>query len=1246
MSEVCDKFEVVLQSKTDPSIYVHVSEHQVLRFQRCSSGLYYVDLNANSEPFTQYTFFSTVRANKEFFSPREIQRADNARQLQANLAWPSTADFKSYVKNNLLINCETTVDDISRAEAIYGPQVPMLRGKMVRKMLNEFTTLPRTPLPTDVAQHHPTDEIDMDFFFVNGNPFLHTKTKVIKFRAVQSHTGRGKVETSNTLKTIIAAFEMSGIKITGLNGDNEFEKIRELVQPVPVHIAGREEHIGRIERDIRTIEERCRCYCSAMPFKRITKLLLSSIIEEIILCLNDFPGKNGVSKTLSPSAIILGRPKRDCSNLTITPGAYAEIKEQTTNTMKYRSTGAIALRPSNGRGGYYFQSLTTGRQVHVPGKAAWTELPTPQHVIDHFEEMARAEGQPIMNNKVPIFEWAPGVPILDDDQYDDHDVAFNEDDEVADVVPPPRADGPNDTMSIPADSDDDADSLDPAEDDPAPEIEPITDDSDDDTYTSDIDHVETEERHIDNDSDSDSEDTPSETEEREHDDIEAETQERENNAPDAANSDSDDDKPVSTTAPTVQLPDEDADDTQAPRRGTRTRRAAEHLNVNDMQGKSYRKDAHQYMQYALHEFLRADSHKQQRAPTHRDVLDAKYRASVAVMFNQMTAKKGIEKFGEVAIAAMFKEYAILDNLDVFGTIDPDKLTLIQKQRALRAINLIKEKRCGRVRGRTCADGRSQRAYVPREEAASPTVSTEALLATLLIDAKEQRDVAVFDVPSAYLHADMPAHKFVVLKIEGDFVDIMCDVNPKYKPFVRKEFGKKVLYLQILKALYGCIESALLWYNTYHDTLKQMGFEINKVDPCVANKIINGKQCTITWYVDDNKLSHKDPQVVTDILNEIEKVYPGLVTTRGKEHTLLGMKIIFNKNGSLSIDTREYIHEAIDDFNEAVDTKVCSPAAHGLFNVDVKSPKLSATKADTFHRVVAKLLWVMKRGRPDIETAISMLCTRVQEPTEQDWGKLKRLIQFLKKTINDIRILAADNLGDIFTWIDASYAVHPNMRSHTGGTMSMGLGVVHAKSSKQKLNTKSSTEAEVVGTSDYLPHNLHFTMFLREQGYPIDSNVMYQDNQSAIRMITNGRMSCTSNSKHVDIRYFFIKDRVDKKEIQIAYCPTDEMLADYFTKPLQGALFNKLRRVIMGWDHISTLNKKKKSDTPVPEERVGSVPNGTSGTGDDGTNNGTKATTSPAKPDSDVDNKKHVTWADVARGPNKASAATNDALTPL
>ena len=184
-----------------------------------------------------------------------------------------------------------------------------------------------------------------------------------------------------------------------------------------------------------------------------------------------------------------------------------------------------------------------------------------------------------------------------------------------------------------------------------------------------------------------------------------------------------------------------------------------------------------------------------------------------------------------------------------------------------------------------------------------------------------------------------------------------------------------------------------------------------------------------------------------------------------------------------------------------------------------------------------------------------------------------MLSFLECTKDEVRIIGCDGLVDLFTWIDAAYAVHHNMRSHTGGIISLGWGVLHAKSSKQKLNTKSSTEAEVVGMSEYITYNIWLLNFLKSQGYEIWHNVIYQDNQSAIRMEKNGRNSCTGNSRHIDVRYFFVKDRIDKREMCVEYCPTTAMLADYYTKPLQGSLFKKLRHVIMGFEHISTLMTK-------------------------------------------------------------------------
>ena len=181
-----------------------------------------------------------------------------------------------------------------------------------------------------------------------------------------------------------------------------------------------------------------------------------------------------------------------------------------------------------------------------------------------------------------------------------------------------------------------------------------------------------------------------------------------------------------------------------------------------------------------------------------------------------------------------------------------------------------------------------------------------------------------------------------------------------------------------------------------------------------------------------------------------------------------------------------------------------------------------------------------------------------------------MFKFFKRTFNDLRIIGADSLRDLHVWVDASHAVHINMRGHTRGTISMGKGTIHNKSSKQKLNTRSTTESEVVGVSEYLPYDLWQVNFLKEQVYDIRNNYIYQDNESAIKMEVNGRNSCTGNSRHVDIKYFWVKYHVNKGLVRIKYCPTTLMLADYFTKELQIQLFRRFRDVIMGYTHINDL----------------------------------------------------------------------------
>jgi len=160
------------------------------------------------------------------------------------------------------------------------------------------------------------------------------------------------------------------------------------------------------------------------------------------------------------------------------------------------------------------------------------------------------------------------------------------------------------------------------------------------------------------------------------------------------------------------------------------------------------------------------------------------------------------------------------------------------------------------------------------------------------------------------------------------------VNPKYENFVVIENGKKVLYLQLLKALYRCVQSALLWYDLFTNTLVQIGFKLNPYDLCVANSQIKGKQCTIVWYVDDNKISHVDDTVVTNIIEKIKAKFGKMTVTRGKHHVFLGMDITVNDNdGTVTILMKEYLKEAIADPGMDASKVAPTPAKKDLFIVD-------------------------------------------------------------------------------------------------------------------------------------------------------------------------------------------------------------------------------------------------------------------------------------------------------------------------
>ena len=487
---------------------------------------------------------------------------------------------------------------------------------------------------------------------------------------------------------------------------------------------------------------------------------------------------------------------------------------------------------------------------------------------------------------------------------------------------------------------------------------------------------------------------------------------------------------------------------------------------------------------------------------------------------------------------------------------------------------LKQKRCGRIKGRGCADGRKQRLWKSKDETSSPTISVEALFITCLIDAKEGHDIATCDVPGAFMHADID--EVVHLRLDGEIADLLLKVDPSYSRYAIKEGGKTVIFTELSKALYGTLQAALLfWKNLSEFLINELGFVVNPYDWCVVNKTINGKQCTVGWHVDDLKISHHDSRVVDDILHALNERYgkeSPLVITRGRVHEYLGMKMDFSIPGQVVLSMPEYIDSLIKEMPSDL-TKGASttPAAGHLFTTNAEAQKLCEDQASEYHHLVAKLLYLVKRTRPDLLLAVSYLCTCMTAPDVNDWKKLGRCLRYLKETRELNLTLSSTDLSTIFWWVDASFGVHNDCRSHTGAVMMMNQGALFALSSKQKLNTRSSTEAELVGVNDAMTMILWMKRLIEAQGYPVIENVIYQDNESSMKLEKYGRQSSSKKTHHLDIRYYFVTNNVKKGAVQIRYCPTGDMTADFFTKPLQGTLFKKFRDQILnlaGGSHSS------------------------------------------------------------------------------
>ena len=237
--------------------------------------------------------------------------------------------------------------------------------------------------------------------------------------------------------------------------------------------------------------------------------------------------------------------------------------------------------------------------------------------------------------------------------------------------------------------------------------------------------------------------------------------------------------------------------------------------------------------------------------------------------------------------------------------------------------------------------------------------------------------------------------------------------------------------------------------------------MNPYETCVSNRIVNGKQHTVAWHVYYLKSSRVDPKVNDDFQKWLDKTHGSddighVEASRRKVHDYLAMTLDYTEEVKLKIDMRKYLDTMIAEFPHTLSDTVKCPWTDKMFKLDKEENNLRDEKRTIFHSFLIKEMFLTKRGRADVQPAISFLASRVKKPTTQYWMKLLRVISYLKCTRDNWLTLEEDNEQTLYWYVDVDFAVHADMKSHTGSVFSLGKGMIVADSTKQKVNAINLT----------------------------------------------------------------------------------------------------------------------------------------------------------------------------------------------